>query len=93
MYWLIGFVCYITLTLMSAISLSKSIHIFTPLSELYWYSSTGKTLGQIQVKKQTGPEGKIVSKVCTYEFNMFFACMFCLNCVSLCPFTIFSITM
>jgi succinyl-CoA synthetase beta subunit len=52
-----------------------------------------KTLGQIQVTKQTGPEGKIVSKVCTYEFNMFFACMFCLNCVSLCPFTIFSITM
>jgi len=40
---------------MSAISLCKSIHICTLLSELYWYSSTGKMLGQILVTKQSGP--------------------------------------
>jgi len=62
LYWLIGFVCCIPLTSVSATSLCKSIDICT-LSELYWYSSTGKMLGQILVTKQTGPEGKIVSKV------------------------------
>ena len=78
---------------MSAISLCKSIHICTLLSELYWYSSTGKMLGQILVTKQSGPEGKIVSKVWTCELKLFFACMFCLHCVSLCLFYHFSVSL
>lgn len=42
--------------------------------------TAGKMLGQILVTKQTGPEGKIVSKVRTYLSRPSFAFMcFCLN--------------
>lgn len=61
----------VPLTLVPASSFCKKSYIHQ--SELYYYSSAGKMLGQILVTKQTGPEGKIVSKV-TYKFKPFFAC-------------------
>jgi hypothetical protein len=39
------------------------LYVVSSLNSLYWNSSTGKMLGQILVTKQSGPEGKIVSKV------------------------------
>jgi hypothetical protein len=41
--------------------------------------TAGKMLGQILITKQTGPEGKIVSKVRTYLRPSFAFICFCLN--------------